>query len=252
MAFSDSSDALEPAGARHVACIMDGNGRWATQRGLGRIDGYRASEAAIMAVVDAAIEKGVNWLTLFAFSTENWERPAEEVAFLMELNARLIERYALGFRDRGIRVRYLGRQTAPIPAPVLSEIQRIQDLTAENTTLNLTFAFNYGGRSEMVDAVRRLLQDGTPPSQVDERAIASHLQYPEMPDPDVIVRTGGEHRLSNFLLWGAAYAELFFLDDVLWPDMRSSHLHAVLESYERRRRTFGALRPGPSPARVVP
>lgn len=235
-----ASSAVTARPPQHVACIMDGSGRWATRRQLSRIEGHGAAEGAITAVVDAAIAEGVRWLTLFAFSTENWTRPPDEVAFLMEYNSRLIAKHGAGYHRRGIRVRYLGRQAEPVPSRLQEEIRRFQDLTAANSTLNLTLALNYGGRAELVDAVQRLLLDGTPAALVDEGAIASHLQYPEMPSPDLIVRTGGERRLSNFMLWGAAYAELVFLD-VLWPDFRAAHFRSALEIYERRRRTFGSL-----------
>ncbi len=225
---------------RHVACIMDGNGRWASRQGLERTRGHAAGEAAITATVDAALEARVEWLTLFAFSTENWRRPAPEVTFLMEFNRRMITKYGDDYHRRGIRIRYLGRQNEQVPASVRRDMREIQERTAMNSALTLTFAFNYGGRAELVDAVRALLERAVRSQDVDERTIAAHFQFPDTPDPDLIIRTSGEYRLSNFMLWGAAYAELVFLD-VLWPDFRAHHFDGALELYRARRRRFGAI-----------
>lgn len=225
---------------RHVACIMDGNGRWAIQKGLSRIEGHAAGEKAITATVDAAIEEGIDWLTLFAFSTENWRRPKAEVDFLMEFNHRLIAKYGDEYHGRGLRLRYLGRDDEQVPPRLREEMREIQERTRTNSALTLTFAFNYGGRAELVDVIRLLLERGGAPDEVDESTVAAHLQFPDAPDPDLIVRTSGEYRLSNFMLWGAAYAELVFLD-VLWPDFRASHFRKALEIFRERRRRFGAV-----------
>ena len=189
---------------QHVALIMDGNGRWATRRGQERIAGHEAGEAAIVAAIDAALDAGVRWLTLFAFSTENWNRPEAEVEFLMEFNRRLIEKHGEAYYRRGVRFRYMGERTAPVPTPVAAAMTRIEHMTADAGTLTLTFAFNYGGRREIVRACQRLIADGVPVEEVDEARLAGARQYPDAPDPDVIVRTAGEYRLSNFLLWEAA------------------------------------------------
>jgi undecaprenyl diphosphate synthase len=225
---------------RSTAIIMDGNGRWATRRNLPRTEGHAAGEAAITATVDEAIEIGIEYLTLFAFSTENWQRPPLEVAFLMSFNKYLIEKHGADYDRRGIRVRYLGSSRERIPAPVAEAMSDIERRTSANTNLTLTFAFNHGGRSEIVDAFRLLLERGICAADVDESVVSAHLQYSDIPDPDLIIRTSGEHRLSNFLLWRAAYAELVFLD-VLWPDFRGEHLRAAIELFQKRQRRFGAI-----------
>jgi undecaprenyl diphosphate synthase len=230
----------ERAEGLHVACVMDGNGRWATRRGLERVDGHAAGEAAINATVDAACELGLGHLSLFAFSTENWNRSEAEVAFLMQFNGDLIRKHGPSYHARNIRVRYLGRKQPPIPAWVLEEMARIEKLTANNTGLTLTFAFNHGGRAEIVDAVRALLASGSDPEMLTEKSFAQALAYPDMPDPDLIIRTSGEYRISNFMLWRAAYAEYVFTD-VLWPDFRREHLEAALETFHRRERRYGGM-----------
>jgi undecaprenyl diphosphate synthase len=245
MVIADPADARHPVGRaapppRHVACIMDGNGRWATKRGLLRIDGHSAGEAAILDTIDGAIDSDIAWLTLFAFSTENWGRPRAEVAFLMEFNRRLILKHGDTFHSKGVRVRYLSRGSELIPARLRDTMRSIEARTKENSVLTLTFAFDYGGRSALVDAARSLVADGVNANDVTERSFSARFQFPDMPDPDLIIRTAGEYRLSNFLLWGAAYAELVFLD-VLWPDFRAVHLRESLRVYAARSRRFGEL-----------
>lgn len=225
---------------RHVACIMDGNGRWATRRGLPRVDGHAAGEEAITATVDAAMEHGIRWLTLYAFSTENWDRPRTEVDFLMHFNWRLIEKLGDDYHRRGIRIRYMGHRADPVPRYVQSAMTEIQDRTASNSQLTLTYAFNYGGRAELVDAYRRMLTAGVTGPLVTEDTVSRHLEYPDAPDPDLIIRTSGEHRLSNFMLWQAAYSEFVFLD-VLWPDFRGTNLTEALDIYRARNRRFGVI-----------
>jgi undecaprenyl diphosphate synthase len=219
---------------------MDGNGRWATRRGLPRIAGHDAGELAITATVDAALAEGIGWLTLFAFSSENWGRPQAEVDFLMDFNRRLIEKHGDDYDRRGIRMRYLGRQAEPIPAAVRGAMHEIETRTAKNSKLTLSFAFNHGGRAELVDAVRTLLEAPTSPHFITEHTIAGALQFADMPDPDLIIRTSGEYRLSNFMLWRAAYSELVFTD-VLWPDFRGSDFREALEVYAQRGRRFGGV-----------
>jgi undecaprenyl diphosphate synthase len=229
----------------HVACIMDGNGRWAVRQGLDRVDGHAAGETAINAAVDAACELDLGYLTLFAFSTENWDRPQPEVNFLMDFNKRLIVKHGADYHARNIRVRYLGRKQPPIPDSVLEEMERIETLTALNTGLTLTFAFNHGGRAEIVDAARALLANGCDPSELDEKSFSKALEFSDMPDPDLIIRTSGEYRISNFMIWRAAYSEFVFID-VYWPDFRREHLEEALEIFNKRERRFGAL-PAPVP-----
>ncbi|WP_369275831.1 polyprenyl diphosphate synthase [Streptomyces sp. R11] len=234
---------------QHIALIMDGNGRWAQRRGLARIDGHSAGEEAIVAAVMAAHESGVPWLSLYAFSTENWRRPQPEVDFLMTFNQRVIRNNARAWHDLGIRIRYLGKADPRIPDFVHEDIAFVEDLTRENTGMTLTMAFDHGGRRDLVRATRMLVERGVPAEEVTEDVLGAHMQYPDLPDIDLLVRTSGEHRLSNFMLWQAAYAELVFLD-VLWPDFRAEHLQFAVDLYHRRQRRFGgatesAARPGP-------
>jgi undecaprenyl diphosphate synthase len=224
----------------HIACIMDGNGRWAASRGADRIDGHAAGEAAILATIDAALDLGVRWLTLFAFSTENWDRPQYEVDFLMEFNSRVIRRHGRRFHNQGVRVRYLGRSDERIPDYVIQDITGIEALTRENRKMTLTFAFDYGGRRDIVRAAQSLIDQKVPSSKVTEALFSAHFQAPDLPDADLVIRTSGEFRLSNFLLWQAAYSELVFLD-VLWPDFRARHLREAIDIYSHRNRRFGKV-----------
>lgn len=225
---------------RHIALIMDGNGRWAERQGLGRIDGHSAGEEAIVASVLAAHESQVAWLTLFAFSTENWGRPQPEVDFLMHFNQRVIQNNAQAWHELGIRMRYLGKQDERIPEFVRKDIAFVEDLTRENTGMTLTMAFDHGGRRDLARAARALVEAGLTPEQVTEESLAAHMQYPDLPDIDLLVRTSGECRLSNFMLWQAAYSELVFLD-VLWPDFRAADLAEAIAVYHQRRRRFGMV-----------
>lgn len=224
----------------HVAAVMDGNGRWAQQRGLKRTEGHTAGEEALFDTVEGAIELGIGWLTVYAFSTENWRRPPEEVRFLMGFNESLLVRRRDELHDRGVRVNVIGRRDWRVPKRLLRRIDEAVELTAKNTTLTLTIAFNYGGRAEIVDAVRRLVDEGVPAGKIDEKAIARRLYDPEMPDPDLLVRTSGEHRMSNFLLWESTYSELVFTD-VLWPDFRRENLFDAVREYQARDRRYGGL-----------
>ena len=224
----------------HVAAVMDGNGRWAQRRGLKRTDGHAAGEEALMDAVEGALELGVRWLTVYAFSTENWRRPTDEVRFLMGFNESLLVRRRDELNDKGVRIQFIGRRDWRVPKRLLRRIDESAELTAKNRTLTLTIAFNYGGKAEIVDAVRRLVEEGVPASKIDEKAIAKRLYDPSMPDPDLVVRTSGEYRLSNFLLWEAAYSELVFTD-VLWPDFRREHLFEAVREYQARDRRFGGL-----------
>jgi len=225
----------------HVACVMDGNGRWASQRGLPRTDGHAAGEVALLDVVNGALEIGVRWLTMYAFSTENWRRPPDEVRYLMGFNESLLLRRRDELNGKGVRIRFAGRRDWRVPRRVLRRMDESAELTRHNRRMTLTMAFNYGGRAEIVDAVRRLLADGVPADKVDEKAIRSRLYFPDMPDPDLVIRTSGEYRISNFLLWELAYSELLF-PDVLWPDVRRAHLYEAVLEYQRRHRRYGGIK----------
>jgi len=224
----------------HVACVMDGNGRWASQRGLQRTDGHIAGEEALFNVVNGALEIGLPWLTVYAFSTENWRRPAEEVRFLMAFNETLLVRRRDELFERGVRIRFAGRRDWRVPRRVLRRMEEAEPLTEGNRRMTLTMAFNYGGRAEIVDAVRALVAEGISADKVDERAIQRHLYFPDMPDPDLVIRTSGETRISNFLLWELAYSELSF-PELLWPDFRSRHLYEAVIDYQRRHRRYGGV-----------
>jgi undecaprenyl diphosphate synthase len=226
----------------HVACVMDGNGRWANARGLPRTDGHTQGEVALFDVVQGALAIGIRWLTVYAFSTENWRRPADEVRFLMGFNENLLMRRADELNDLGVQIRFAGRRDWRVPRRVLRRMDDSVELTKRNRTMTFTMAFNYGGRAEIVDAVKALVAEGIAPDKVDEKAIRRHLYYPDMPDPDLVIRTSGETRISNFLLWEIAYSELLF-PEVLWPDVRRRHLYEAVIEYQRRVRRFGAVNP---------
>jgi undecaprenyl diphosphate synthase len=226
----------------HVACVMDGNGRWATKRGLARTEGHAAGEEALLDAVEGALELGIKWLTVYAFSTENWRRPVDEVRYLMHFNESLLSRRRDELNQKGVRIRFSGRRDWRVPKRLLKQMDEAIQLTKKNRTLTLTIAFNYGGRAEIVDAVRALVADGVKADKIDEKAIARHLYDPEMPDPDLMVRTSGEFRISNFLLWELAYSELVFTD-VLWPDFRREHLYEAVREFQQRDRRFGGVDP---------
>jgi len=226
---------------RHVAIVMDGNGRWAKQRGLPRTAGHEAGEAALFDVVEGAIESGVKWLSAFAFSTENWRRSPDEVKFLMGFNRDVIRRRRDEMHARGVRVRWAGRRPK-LWKSVVDELLVAEEMTRDNDVLTLTMCVNYGGRAEIADAaasLARAVRDGRlDPEKIDEKVLARHLDEPDMPDVDLFVRSSGEQRISNFLLWQSAYAELVFLD-VLWPDFDRRHLWQAIEQYAARDRRYG-------------
>jgi undecaprenyl diphosphate synthase len=230
----------------HVGIIMDGNGRWARKRGLKRIDGHTAAEESIHEAVELCGEAGVRYLTLYAFSTENWNRPKAEVAFIMMLLRRFLSRNLEDLHGNNVRLRATGRLER-LPGQSRSDLMNAIEYTSGNTGLNLILALNYGGRREIVDAVRELsamaARGEIDPATIDESSIAGALYLPDVPDPDLIIRTSGEQRLSNFLLWESAYSELWFTP-VLWPDFRKEHLQEALDGYALRRRRFGGLDPG--------
>ena len=229
---------------RHVAIVMDGNGRWAKRRGLKRTDGHAAGEEALFDTVEGALDIGLQWMTVYAFSTENWRRPIDEVRFLMRFNESLLLKRRDDLNARGVRVRFIGRRGGRVPRRVLRHIEDTEALTARNRRMTLTFAFNYGGRAEIIDAVRDIAQEVAAgkiePDRISERTITRHLYAPDMPDPDLLIRTSGEYRISNYLLWQSAYSEFVFTD-VLWPDFRRQHLFDGVAEFQRRERRFGAI-----------
>lgn len=226
---------------RHVACVMDGNGRWAEQRGLKRTEGHAAGEDALFDTVEGALDLGISWLTVYAFSTENWSRPTDEVRFLMNFNRSLLRNRRDELHGKGVRIRFIGRRDWRVPRGVLRSIDEATELTHANRRMTLTFAFNYGGRAEIVDAVKAVMKEGISPDKVSEKDIRRHLYAPDMPDPDLVVRTSGEYRISNFLLWELAYSELVFTP-VFWPDFRRENLFEAVREYQARDRRFGGLR----------
>lgn len=248
--FSGVPAGVQPAGQllpdkmpRHLAIIMDGNGRWAQERGLPRAAGHRAGVESLRGVVRACRRWGIPILTIYAFSTENWKRPQEEVNALMRLLTEYLRREIDELHREGVRVRAIGRWRE-LPQHERDEIERAMQITAGNQNLMLNVALNYGGRSELVDAVRQIaaqVEQGTVrPEQIDERLLADHLYTAGLPDPDLLIRTGGEVRLSNFLLWQLAYAELW-VTPVYWPDFSPQHLEQALFDYQSRQRRFGGL-----------
>jgi undecaprenyl diphosphate synthase len=216
---------------------MDGNGRWARRRRLPVAAGHRAGTRALRRTVEAAIDLGVESLTVYAFSTENWSRPPDEVDALMELFDETIDREFRDLAEQGVRTRFIGRRDRASEA-LQTKMATLEEETAANERLQLWVAFDYGGRAEIVDAARRLIESGVDSEDVDEELLATHLYAPEAPDPDLLIRTSGELRISNFLLWQLAYAELVFVD-TLWPDFGEDDLRRALEDYARRRRRFG-------------
>ncbi len=234
----------------HIALVMDGNGRWANARGLSRIEGHKRGEASLMDVAWGCLDVGVRWLSAYAFSTENWKRSPEEVRFLMGFNRDVIRRRVDELHARGVRVRWAGRRPR-LWRSVIRELEVAEEKTRDNDLLTLTMCVNYGGRAEIADAVRdiaQLVAEGKlKPGKIDERTIARHLDEPDMPDVDLFVRSSGEQRTSNFLLWQSAYAEMVFLD-TLFPDFDRRHIWEAIEIYLSRNRRFGGARDTPETA----
>ncbi len=230
----------------HVALVMDGNGRWAQRRGLKRTEGHAAGEEALFDTVNGGLDLGLGWMTVYAFSTDNWRRPLDEVRFLMNFNESLLLRRRDELNDLGVRIRFIGRRTGRVPGRLRKRIEEAEDLTRSNRRMTLTFAFNYGGRAELVDAVQAIAAEvkagRLDPRKINDKVIARHLYAPDMPDPDLLVRTSGEYRVSNYLLWESAYSEFVFTD-VLWPDFRREHLFDAVREFQRRNRRFGAVSP---------
>ncbi len=226
---------------------MDGNGRWANQRGLTRNAGHEAGEAALFDTVEGALELGIANLTVYAFSTENWKRPVEEVRFLLGFNESLLVRRADELDDRDVRVRFIGRRERRVPRRLVRLIEHTEELTARNQRMTLRIAFNYGGRAELVDAAAQLVEDAEAGrlGQVDEAALAARLYDAQMPDVDLLIRTSGEQRVSNYLLWQTAYAELLFTG-TLWPDFDRHELARCVAEYQARDRRFGKAEDRPT------
>jgi undecaprenyl diphosphate synthase len=224
---------------QHVAIIMDGNGRWAEARGLPRAAGHRAGTENLRRVLRATVEFGVPILTIYAFSTENWSRPSTEVRALMMLLEHVLDREVQDLHESGIQIRHIGRKEG-LSSRIVAKIAQAERLTRDNERLVLNVAFNYGGRAEIVDAVKAIIAEGIPADDVDEDIISEHLATAGLPDPDLVIRTGGDMRLSNYLIWQAAYAE-FYSTPIYWPDFDKEQLFEALASYSSRERRFGGL-----------
>ncbi|HEU66014.1 MAG TPA: isoprenyl transferase [Chloroflexi bacterium] len=224
---------------RHVAIIMDGNGRWAKERGLPRLAGHKAGGENIRPVVKIFADYGVKYLSLYAFSTENWNRPKAEVTGLLKLLSKKIDRETQAFHRENVRLVHLGRQDR-LSQKLKEKVKAAVELTKNNTGLTLCLAFDYGGRDEIVQAARRITSAGISGDNIDESVLARYLYIPDIPDPDLVIRTGGESRLSNFLLWQSAYSELYFTP-VLWPDFGPKDVEEALSEYKRRQRRFGKI-----------
>ncbi len=222
---------------RHIAIIMDGNGRWAKSRGLSRAEGHRAGAKAVREAIETGVRLGLPFLTLYAFSKENWRRPKTEVLTLWRLLVEYLRKEEKLLVDNNIRLRALGQKSG-LPPKVLRELERVEDVTRSFGGLQLSVALNYGGRAEIVDAARNILRSGVTPEALTEEEFARHLYLPEVPDPDLLVRTSGEFRVSNFLLWQIAYAEIWITPD-FWPDFRRRHMLQAVVDFQKRERRFG-------------
>ena len=219
---------------------MDGNGRWAQAQNLPRTEGHKAGEHSLFEVVDGCLDAGVEWLTVYAFSTENWRRPKDEVRFLINFNEEILFRRRDELHERGVQIRFIGRRDWRVPKRLLTRMDEARALTRRNRKLVFTIAFNYGGRAEIVDAVRSIAASGVAPTKITEKTIARHLYDPQMPDPDLVIRTSGEYRVSNFLLWQLAYSELLFTDTP-WPAFGREELFEAIARYQERERRFGGV-----------
>ncbi|MDP1901239.1 MAG: polyprenyl diphosphate synthase [Rubrivivax sp.] len=231
---------------RHVAVVMDGNGRWAKQRFMPRFFGHKQGVDALVRAVNTFADRGVQYLTVFAFSSENWKRPSEEVSGLMSLVLVAVSKYLTKLAGDGVRIRIVGDRSA-VSDQLRRAWEHAEEVTRENRRITLAVAFNYGGRWDVVQACRKAISEGLPPEAVDETWLSQHMALSFAPDPDLFIRTGGEMRISNFLLWQAAYSELFFTE-CLWPDFGTAEIDAALSAYAQRDRRFGAIHPN----QVVP
>jgi undecaprenyl diphosphate synthase len=226
----------------HIAVIMDGNGRWAKQRNLPRIEGHRAGAKSVREIIEICARLGVKYLTLYAFSRENWKRPKREVGTLWRLLVQYLKKEDRLLIENSFRLRLIGQREG-LPDDVLRELDRVMTMTRDNAGLQICLALNYGGRAEIVDAAKKLLgEKGLVPSALDEETFAKYLYTADIPDPDLLIRTSGEFRVSNFLLWQIAYAEIWITPD-FWPDFRKRHLLTALVDYQARERRFGDIYP---------
>jgi undecaprenyl diphosphate synthase len=223
----------------HIAIIMDGNGRWAQKRGLPRLEGHQAGVENLRSVIKYFNELGLKYLTLYGFSTENWKRPKAEIDGLLNLLQEAIEKETLELHKNGIRIRHLGRREK-LPTGLQQAIAKAVELTKDNKGMTASFAFDYGGRAEIIDAVRRIVNEGIPPQKINEQLFDNYLYTAGLPEVDLVIRTAGELRLSNFLIWQAAYSEYYFAE-VFWPDFDSKEIDKALLAYSQRQRRFGAL-----------
>lgn len=227
----------------HIAVIMDGNGRWATQQGFPRVVGHRAGVESVRSLVTGCLKLGIPYITLYSFSTENWVRPGEEVHALMGLIEQQLRQESVALHHQGVRIRHLGR-TEELPVSLQDALCESQELTRENTALTVQFAINYSGRAELLDAARHLAAMAASgeiaPAALTEADLAGALYNPDVPDPDLLIRTAGERRVSNYLLWQIAYSE-FWITQTLWPDFRTIHLIQALHDYQHRQRKFGGV-----------
>jgi len=223
----------------HIAFIMDGNGRWAEQHGLPRLEGHRAGIESARSIIECLGEYHIGYVTLYSFSTENWQRPEDEVRGLLKILKESIGKETAEFHKRGVRIRHLGR-LEELPLHLKLAIKRAIERTKNNTQMTLSFAFNYGSRLEILDAVRSIITEGIPPQDINDKLFNSYLYTTGLPDVDLVIRTGGDLRISNFLLWQSAYSEYYFTE-VLWPDFNTEELEKALVSYSQRQRRFGRL-----------
>jgi len=224
---------------RHVAIIMDGNGRWAAKRNLPRLAGHRAGTENLRRIIRASVEFGIQYLTLYAFSTENWGRPQDEVEGLMQILGDVIEQELEELNEEGVQLRHIGHLEGLYPE-LRQKVKHAIEVTRDNTRLILSLAFNYGGRDEIVCAIRDIIRDHVKPEDVTEELIGKYLFTADLPDPDLVIRTSGEMRTSNFLIWQSTYAE-WYITPTLWPDFDREELHKALESYSQRERRFGRV-----------
>ncbi len=223
----------------HVGIIMDGNGRWAGLRGLPRVAGHRAGTKNIRPLLEAAVDFGVEYLTIWAFSTENWIRPRAEVDSLMSLLGESLDQWLPELHEKGVRLRHIGK-LGRLPAGLQERIQEAVALTRDNHRITLSVAFDYGGRDEIVRAVRRIVSDGVAADDITEELLASYLDTSGLPDPDLVIRTGDEFRTSNFMVWEAAYSE-YYISPFLWPDFDRNELYRAICNYSQRERRFGGI-----------
>lgn len=224
---------------KHIGIIMDGNGRWAERRNLPRIMGHKEGIKAVRRTVKGAVKYGIEYLTLYSFSTENWKRPKEEVEFLFSLMEKNLKKEGENLNKNNVKVRFMGRKEE-LPKNLIEIMDYVENLTKKNTGLNLIFAINYGGKSEIVDCIKRIIENGYKIEDINEDLINKFLYLPDVPEPDLIIRTSGEKRLSNFLIWQSAYSEFYFTP-VLWPDFDEKEFLKALIDYQKRKRKFGGI-----------